>query len=519
MEENIHDDKLDDYVRKSFEDYEASPPEDMWDRVEEDLVPVAVQPKLRVGFQRLGWQALAAGVILALFSTLVCEHMYYEAKLRNLSFKPVTAPESLSSNQAKEGINTLNNAPNPNAFASAEGPKLVPEVPTSTALEAQKRSSTSKPKAKTIPVFSAENTNLNPEKAGLNTPAPFLATPPEALSAQMDPAILEKNKLVLDNSGSISSADPELQADLINAPNPLEVAYLPASNSVLPKPNRLVLLPVFKVNTPNVEQIKPLKEASGWYIGAQTSFLAQQEKARPLVSRPGRAAFVNKQENSALRSIFWVQGGKEINPRISLETGLGYEKSVQTASHSPRFRFGDGIPPGPPFGIRRAFNYDLSTYGGTAEVSLRMEETTGSNPTDDEPVSLKINTEHRMEMLRIPLLLKYRVAGKGPWQAHVKVGLLGNLIVKNELDISARVSENARFKPVSGADGYTVQLKHGKFFMGYWLSAGAAFKVNSNLRFYAEPALVGDFPRNDPYKRQLPKHFLLGLNVGANYYF
>lgn len=519
MEENIQDDKLDDYVRKSFEDYEESPPEDMWDRVEEDLVPVTVQPKLRVGFKRLGWQALAAGIILVLFSTLVCEHLYYEEKLRNLSFKPVAAPESLSSNHGKEGINTLNGATVPNAIASPEEPKLVPEAPASTAQQTQKWSSISKPMAKTIPVFSAEKTSPNPEKADLKKPAPFLAVPLKAQSTQMDLAIPETNKASLDNSGALSSADPELQTDLTNAPKPLEVAFLAASNSVLLLPNRLVLPPVFKENTPNVEQIKPLKEVSGWYFGVQTSFLAQQEKARPLVSRPGRAAFVNKQEKSILRNIFWAHAGKEINPRISLETGLGYEKSVQPASHFPKFRFGDGIPPGPPFGIRRAYNYDLSTYGGTAEVSLRMEETTGSNPMDDEPVTLKINTEHRMEMLRIPLLAKYRVAGKGPWQAHVKVGLLGNLIVKNELDISTRVSENARFKPVSGNDGYTVRLKQGKFFMGYWLSAGAAFKVNPSLRLYAEPALVGDFPRNDPYKRQLPKHFLLGLNVGANYYF
>lgn len=507
MEENIHDDKLDDYVRKSFEDYEEVPPTDMWDRVEEDLVPVTVQPKLRVGFQRLGWQALAAGIILVLFSTLVCEHLYYEEKLRNLSVTPGAASESLSSKQTNEDINTLKNVSNPKTVASPEGANSAPSMVAAPLQQTQKQNSTNKSLAIMNPVLSAEKTNSDSEKGGLETPA------------QMAPSLNEVNNASLDNSSALSSAAPAFNSGVINTPTPLEMACLPPSNSILLMPDRTVLPPVFKEYTPDIAQTKPLKEASGWYFGVQTSFLAQQEKARPLVSRPGRAAFVNKQEKSILRNIFWAHAGKEVNPRISLETGLGYEKLVQTASHFPTFRFGDGIPPGPPFGMRRAYNYDLSTYGGTAEVSLRMEETTGSNPTDDEPVSLKINTEQRMEMLRIPLLAKYRVAGQGRWQAHVKIGLMGNLILKNELDISTRVSENTRFKPVSGNDGYTVRLKQGKFFMGYWLSAGAEFKVNSSLSFYAEPALSGDFPRKDQYQRQLPKHLLLGLNVGANYYF
>jgi hypothetical protein len=307
--------------------------------------------------------------------------------------------------------------------------------------------------------------------------------------------------------------------DLIYVPTPLEIAYLSTSNQTLLIPSRTVSLPIFEVNAPKRVQINPLKEASSWYFGLQTSLLAQQENARPLVSRPGRAAFANKQENTILRSVYWAQVGKQFNPRFSLETGFGYQKSLQKASHFPKFRFGDGAPPGPPTGMRRTFNYDLSTYGGTAEVSLRMEETTGSNPTDDEPIALKINTIHRFEMLRIPFLAKYRLAALGRWQAHFKVGVLGNLILKNELDISARVSENKRFRPVSGTEGYTIQLKQNKFFMGYWLSAGTEFKLNPSLRLYIEPVLLGDFPRNDPDRRQLPTQILPGLNVGANYYF
>ncbi|MDO8971896.1 MAG: hypothetical protein Q7U74_14475, partial [Saprospiraceae bacterium] len=99
MEENIHDDKLDDYVRQSFEDYEESPPADMWGRVAADLEPAAEAPVPLVAYRRYAWQAIAAAVILMLLSTLVCEHLYYEEKLRVLSEKVLSGTETQPENE------------------------------------------------------------------------------------------------------------------------------------------------------------------------------------------------------------------------------------------------------------------------------------------------------------------------------------------------------------------------------------------------------------------------------------
>jgi hypothetical protein len=87
MEENIHDGKLDDFVRKSFEDYEEDPSSDMWNRVSGALASDAPAPQVLLSFRRYAWKLVAGLVIMALFFTLVCQHRYYQAELNRLSEK------------------------------------------------------------------------------------------------------------------------------------------------------------------------------------------------------------------------------------------------------------------------------------------------------------------------------------------------------------------------------------------------------------------------------------------------
>lgn len=82
MEKNIHDDRLDDFVKKSFDGYSEEPGMDMWDRIEVGLPPE--EPGKPLGFTWRGyrWQLAAAIVILLLIARLVCVEKYYQEKLR-----------------------------------------------------------------------------------------------------------------------------------------------------------------------------------------------------------------------------------------------------------------------------------------------------------------------------------------------------------------------------------------------------------------------------------------------------
>ncbi|MFN0174998.1 MAG: hypothetical protein ACKVU0_10155 [Saprospiraceae bacterium] len=509
MEENIHDDKLDDYVRKSFEGHEEDPSPDMWSRVEGDLLPHAAVPTPRAIYLRYGWQALAATAILILFSMLVCEHLYYEEKLRALTENPVKEFES-KDNANGQAIQEIPNPPLPTQSSrqlntgttgsgapnstNQQGPAALPGVQevaegSSTIQDLEKSEATAGnlfyPRPENAVAINTRNEN---DKKDL-FPS-FIGT--EKSEAPLLQPIVESNAL---NQ---------------NIPKPIDITHVPILPYVLECPNP-ILPSLAKIS------IEPVRETSGWYVGLQTSLFTNIEKTRTLNPRPGRLAFNSKQKNEGSTTIWWLKTGKKLSEQFSLESGIGYQNTTRTATHTPRFRFGDGSIQGPS-STKRIFHYDLSTQEGTAEVSLRMEVTNGSPVSDNEPVTLSITTSERTEMLRIPLLAAYRFGG-GRFQGQLKAGLLGNFVVKNELDISARVSQNARFQPVSGKDGYTVRLNRPKFFLGYWLSAGAEFRLNRHISVLAESALVGDFPRNDQYDRRLPERFLFGLNVGANYYF
>ncbi|MEQ1744267.1 MAG: hypothetical protein ABMA02_02495 [Saprospiraceae bacterium] len=235
--------------------------------------------------------------------------------------------------------------------------------------------------------------------------------------------------------------------------------------------------------------------------------------------RPGRPVFVGRPERPEVSTDWWLRFGRQTGKGFGLESGIGSSKNVREMAHTAQFRFADGTPhPGGPFGQRRNFSYDLSTYGGSASVSLRMESSDGTTPVDDtEPVVVKIKTSEQTHLLSVPLLLTYRF-GTGRFQAVGKAGLMGYFFLKNDFSITARTSENSRLQFAQSADAFEYQ-RTGDFFLGYWVSAGLEVRLNNRLSLFAEPAVAGNFARTDEQGRGLPNQVLAGLNVGANWTF
>lgn len=519
MEDNIHNDnKLDDYIRQSFDDYEEDPAADMWGRIEGDLPP-RKEPARRIALYPYRWQAAAAAVIFLLLSTLVCGHLYYEQRLRALSAHapemPVFSAEKPSEgavfrekSEAKQAQPAAAQAVSetgggkwemrsekPQSAEGTGGAESVSDSRWSESTfrntEAQQRNEVSVSKIQTGQIGQSGQNKTS------TAPAVEDAALPSGISATLPPTAVDSA------TTGLSNATETLKK--------LDLQRI-APRSVL------LTASVAPPTIPEFLPIKPARSLSGWYLGVHTTWLTTQEKVRATATRPGgRPAFASTQEASEVSNIGWLKVGKNLSPHFTLESGIGYQKTVLTATHTPRFRFGDGTHVG---GTPRTYQYDLGTYGGTAEVTLRMEQTNPSTqPTNEEPVALKITTTERNEVLRIPVVAGYRL-GTGRWRGSLKAGLLGNFVLKNELDISARVSQNVRFRPVAGRQGYAVKVGDPeRFSLGYLLSVGAEFKCSRHVSLVAEPLFAGDFARRNPQGQRLPEHFSVGLNVGANWYF
>lgn len=536
MEENIHDDKLDDYVRQSFEDYEESPPADMWGRVAADLEPSAEAPMPLVAYRRYAWQAIAAAVILLLLSTLVCEHLYYEEKLKVLSEKVLSGPETQPKNEktANLALEKATSVLSPDIeLASTESSTAqlnLNEAAPATANELfekkKKKDSVNRlnrSENATTVLESSVSERLQKTQEPMNIPQ-FVKGASDPSSNPIASSFSEKSPQNLEGE---SAFNEEIATEVVSQPMPktrasamLDVQNPPAALSlhVLPTSISPVQAPAVNFPAPSPVSIRPHQHSGDWYLGIHTSLLNVNQTARTPMARPGRFAFANEPENTRNSSVWWLKTGKKLNAHFFLETGLGYQEMTHRAMHTARFRYRDGILQGQN-PLLRNFDYDLNTYGGTAEVRMRMEQTTpGTPPSDDDPVILRIRTEERTTFVRIPLLLGYKLRS-GRLSGVFKAGLLGNFVLENEIDITTRTSQHPRLRPVAGAAGYTLDLNPQKFFLGYLASAGAEFKLGKHLSILAEPAFMGDFPRKDSNNRQLPERFYLGLNVGANYYF
>ncbi len=519
MEKNIHDDRLDDYVKGSFEDYAENPATDMWERIEGQL-PEEPKP-VWYAWRRFGWPMAAGLVILLLIARLVFVEGYYEEKL-----------QKISAQQDQAGQNGM------------QIPTLKPSLPINDAYE--------KSTAGTVMV-EPDNTSTTVQKTDTKTKAPAqkqqqasttttkIAKPGESKVEAIDKQALQETALpkTLNNNASqefpgIKTADLSLLSAVQQAENQRpSVPALPRDSmadiaiKIEEHPDFQILaqkspmLSISNLTTPNSVAIttKKYKEDSGWYMGLFGTPHFTLEKTKQTV-RPGpRRRFTSQQERPQVSSDISLRVGKKINSRFAIESGLGYQHLNRTATHLARFEYREGQSIQNPGGMEtRSFDYDLNTYSGSASVSLWMEVSGSDAPAAMERVGALITSKESLQILQVPVLGVARL-GQGRVKAVLKAGVLGSYLMKNSFEITAYRLENHKLR-IRNQDGYSVQFNRPQHFIwGYQLSAGAEFRLTKNLSLSAAPTLSGDFQRKDPQQGRLPGQTAVGMNLGVIWWF
>jgi hypothetical protein len=502
MEKKIHDDRLDEFVKNSFEDYAENPSFDMWDRIEGELPPPAEHIPFWFALRGHRWQLAAAAVIILLGSRLVCVQYYYEEKLRVAAEQKneVAVQGAPKTAQPPGHASSLETSANKNIAASEN---RVPSTPAPSVI---------------LPVESFTNqylksraNNSTAEKGTENT----ITTPANTANqlATQTPEVVDAASTIVPNSPDANTAPVTASSTLPVKTNEMQLLDL-----------QIPLLSFSRIEHPGTVDapIKKFREPSGWYFGLALTPHLIVEKTHP-PGRPGpgmmRQRYANQQERPQASADVSIRIGKKINTRFALETGLGYQRMTRHATHRPRFEYREGNLIQPSGSAEsRSFDYDLNTYGGSASVSLRTEVTGNDAPAATENIRALIHTQEQIQMVHVPILGVVRM-GHSRLQAVVKAGITGSYMVKNTLNISASTLENAKLRFRSG-EAFSVsynRLKH--LIFGYQLSAGAEFRLSKSLSLSAAPTLAGDFPRSDPQRGQLPGQTAFGINVGANWWF
>lgn len=493
MEKNTSHDPLDEYVRRSFDHYEEEPVADMWSRVEHDLEPAAPMWRMRLLPYRL---RIASTVILLLCFGLVCEYVYYENKVQRLT------------------RTALDNPPAPSA------PPL-PDVADSPAPRdtAQYRTPTTTPHARkypnTVPAVASDDQPTTLPWPRMTTTLPKAGKPgaETPVTATGDPDML----LPMTAQGT-----PEVPADTLHTTKLADSFAPEAALDDLPVLVRsAVLVPLQTKQLPDISTVSTTasndnKRSKGqWCIGLSALSYRTFEEVPPVQRPVLRPVFVSQQERPGIATDWWVRAGRRTGRWLGLESGIGFSESNRTTVHAARFRFADGTASAGSQ-QRRTFSYDLRTYGGSAAVDFRMEPADISTPiADQEPVVVRVWTNEHTQLLRLPVLLTGHF-GSGRVQAVAKAGVVGNFFLKNDLVVTARVSQNNRLRFAQSMANGLVFERTENFFLGYWASAGAAFQLTSRWSVVVEPAVSGNFARRDARGNRLPDHFLAGVNIGIN---
>jgi hypothetical protein len=516
MERNIHDDRLDDYVKGSFEDHTENPATDMWERIESQL-PEGERKPLWYAWRRFGWPMAAALAIFLLIARLVCVEVYYKEKLQKIAAEqtqaahsriqdPLPKTNSASDNSAEKLSNTKSQFSENNLTARQE------TAGTNTRSTGWKQEQPLLQVAKIVgPSAGNTGANGNPTTPFNTFPKPLNISETQRLPAiNTNDTVFASNPSALDNqTHPIPALQPDSSASQpLTFEKPLDFQIIPQKSPALSfeRPETPIALTV---------PTKKHKEPSGWYMGVfATPHYTVERTAQ--VSRPGlRPLFTSQQERPQVSSDISLRIGKKINNRFAIESGLGYQHLNRTATHLARFEYREGQTIQNPGGAEsRSFDYDLNTYSGSASVSLRMEVAGSNTPAALERVGARITSKESLKIIQVPVLGVARL-GQGRLKAVLKAGVLGSYLAENSFEFTAQRLENTKLR-FRTQDGYTIRFNRPqRFTWGYQLSAGAEFRLTKSLSISAAPTLSGDFLRKDTQFGRLPEQTAVGMNLGV----
>ncbi|MEY3368356.1 MAG: hypothetical protein RI973_1511 [Bacteroidota bacterium] len=517
MENNLPNDALEEFLKKSFEDYQESPSDDLWSNIESSL-PASAGNK-PVSFRRY-WLAAAASVLIGI---VAAQHFYYNQKIKELS-AAVGQSRQEEARQAENSATTQLELPQ----APGEQPAAAAEMPSSP----------------------------QPRKAGPFQSALTSTKPALQSNKRLVPPVMNGGTANLGPAGNLAAGVPSYPM-LTNEKNPVSPASAAegqtgALNSTTEAPEALAgttvaapakvrnldlrLLPETAISAPALSsemtlEIHPLR-SSLFSLGIHQQTMAVRETLKRfyperIPNRPGRPErFVNT--NMAATGLALVRGvtaSCELTDKLSIVSGLDYRQTSLSSVHQPSFKFkerikwhGGGGPQGDE-DHEHDFTYNLNTSAGLVEVDLRVAEADTTLPvSEDDVVAFEVETRNTMRHLSLPLVLKYQI-GSGRLRGYAKAGAVVNWLLKDQIEITSLSTANENFNISMKRPSLDKTQGLRTVTANYFLSAGVEYALSSSLSCYLEPVAMGNLGSQHSADFIKSSSMMAGLNAGIEYRF
>lgn len=545
MEENLQRDGLEDFLKKTFEDFERQPSEGMWDKIAAGMDAPAAAPHepivrpISSAFMFRRWHiGLAATLLLGIFGW---QHFYFQEKIDGLTEqveKQKLEQQQLQKNEQEEAAKigssstdgTISNPENQAGNGTAENIQLIEKQ------RFEENFSTQNPIKNSGKDRS--KTDLKDQSQG-QSPANFQAAQNQSNHASHTDWVKNEgqNKEQKGSEPTPQNANlpvekkpkPEKPADEFLKRT--DWATIELSGSSLKNPTFATTPKIYFSQLP---MIRPARQ-NEWKIGVQSAVLATRATAEferskfPDPKDKGK----NVAEDGSVSGKTWMSGialEKELTRNLSIVSGANFKQTELTSSHVAEFKFKErrGGPGGgghhnsdPKGDHEHDFNFNLNTGGGSVAVELRVAEVDSNSMQkidDDEKLKFETTTRQKTQWISVPLALKYSV-GRGRLQAHLKAGLAANFLIFNDFNLTDYRVDNKKFEiePFKPAQKETSPLRAVTF---DWLaSAGLEYRLTHRLSIAAEPMLVGNLHDYQNLEFAKTDNLSAGLNLGLNYRF
>lgn len=515
MEDKLHNDRLEEFLRRSLEEHSEDPPKDLWAKIANgvDAATPSAPPTVKAPRWRVlsNWWA-AAAVAAAVIGLFIAQHSYFENRIDELTKE--------LEQKAAQSEKMETKAPVPTEKAETEVPAIANETETA-------NGSSSK---------AAENALAKNRNDKSTTPAHF--------------GVTKQGKRIQGNNNKFhKSADPTAPLKSALAAETSTDKALPTSMDKVEPSNREAQKPAVVENSdlqkvwlkpikledaatePSLAQavmpIDPVKNHSKFTLGLNAMPMLSRSWMKPLEQKgPGkpndRKSFDVDSETTGQAWQAGITLEAAITPRLSVGSGLGYRSMKYETKHDLCLEFDDRRP-GPPgtgqHDHEHDFQYDLNTAVGAIEMEVRAESDEATqNIPDDEKIEAEVHTSQSLSYVTVPIYANYTM-GKGRLRAIAKGGIMLNFLQDHEFTVGDIKSLNDKFQFAHKENQRGTQNDLQTVTVDYMAGLGLEYRLTRNASLRLEPMVIGSLTSLHNNPRIESTEIAAGLNLGMTYSF
>lgn len=496
MEKNLHEEGMEEFLRKSFDQYSENPPDDLWDRINTDLAAVP-RPALKP-LWRFGLSAAAA----LLLGVIAFQHIYYNRQLDRLEqgIEENTAQlEALEKQLILRPDGDPADQPATGESADVRDRRNTYSLETENTLSGHDRAA------------------VDPGKRNENNTDPVLKKKSEipALNKTGNPVAPNTPKTILPEAIAEAGTEP-----VKSGAGPVKIRESLPDRLPGIEPAVAFRAEPYKPATTPVPS--PSNNRSKWSAGLH--FTASQsvldvDNDFPFPTHGGHhKAF---EDAPTLKGVAYGVGlgvRYAVNKNWALQSGLNYRKSEYTSTHRPFLEFKDREPQGGQGDYE--FTYMLKTAGGVAEIELKTSQADPNEMIEeDEPVDVEVTTTTGLEYISVPLTVRYQTGYKR-WNFSVGGGFAVNYLTDRSLAITGLNFLNDKFKEAPRERRVFDAPEDCKpLSADYVLSAGVEYRLNEHLSVGLEPTFSGALVKKQLAPFSKAAEYTAGISAGLSYNF